>query len=797
MNERIKYFFALTLLILFPITWGIQQPVFYFLGIAVFTFLGLVWLVLLSRSTVEFRVPKFLLIILIFIMLQVVLLLITPVKATGYNWLIFETYILFFFFFILDQTRNTGRRRFWENVLIGSGVIYAAIDLLYVLSWYARWWEINDGLFPLPSLIIRSPGILLGHPNTISSYLTLVIPFALVRFLSAKKSKRVIWIQILFILFIANFFTYSRGGWLSLAGALLVTLGLFFQKSWVLRRNLWSRIQHGRFGKFQYAGMGLLAITILGVFGLIARFLQSAPHGTSRARFDIYSYAVRWISTSPIWGHGTGSVPTLFALRDYAIGGDEMYHAHNFWLQITLESGLFGLLLIIIAIGFILWAFRSSWLKWGSNDNIRSSLAAYAGAGTAFIIHSMFERLLWSPAYVLAITIIIALVFSLASKREFIFWRKGIPIVILILVLLTNSAGLVFLKRSIPLYWEGKLAASTWNWQSARENICNAADLSPEIAFYSFQCSLANAYVADIYRDPEALVDALQYQKRALELDPNWYIHWANLSSYEWQQGEFTTAFSHMQKAVELAPNRTFLRVSLAWMAEQMENFDQALHYYQIAYCRDPRYQNSLLFQESQIFQLSSQEECPPEYDLLARNTYLNNIWAGEKALEAGDLTTAETHFLNAIPAGIESGDPYAFLALVHQQEGKITLSRKDLQTAMLIEDGSAIIHELAARIALSEGNQEQVYEHLSQAFLNIQNNSISTKYYKNTYLDAGLPSDLSPFIPSTVNNEQVALYEVLAAYLTERGDIQNSQRVKLWLEINKPKRLTKILSPQ
>ncbi len=63
---------------------------------------------------------------------------------------------------------------------------------------------------------------------------------------------------------------------------------------------------------------------------------------------------------------------------------------------------------------------------------------------------------------------------------------------------------------------------------------------------------------------------------KALEKDPYWYVHWANLASYEWQLGQREAAVEHMQQAAEMAPTRPFIQVNLAWMQEQMGDTRQA-----------------------------------------------------------------------------------------------------------------------------------------------------------------------------------------------------------------------------
>ena len=782
MIEKLKYLITVASLIAFPILWKIQEPKSKIIGMGFITLLGLGWLVFRALKDGDFRIPKFLLFILAFILLQVVLFSNSPININGTYWIIFRLYVLFFFIFIVDQINSPDKRRFWENVLIGTAVVYAALDLIYVFSWYADWWRINGSLFPLPSMLLRSPGILVGHPNLQSSYLSLVTPFALVRMLSAKvRSARVFWFEILLILLAANFLTFSRGGWLALACALIVTLFLFYQPLLSTSKIIRLKSRLGNFGKYRFAGLAILVILLLGAGFLAAQVMGSTPHGTVSGRLDIYSYALKWISTSPYIGYGIGTVPTLFALRGYAIGGDEWYHTHNIWLEITLESGILGLVLVIAALCFILWAFRSAWIKRRDVPLAPLTLAASAGAGIAFLVHSLVDRLLWEASYVLAIAIVLGLIFSITTNKNFITLRKRFAVASLVLLLLTSYALLVFINRSHPLYWDGKTAAADGNWVSAREKICQAAEMIPTNTFYSFQCSLANAYVAKFNQDQDAITAAFQYQNRALELDPNWYIHWANLASYEWQLGEYDAAINHMQKAHEMAPNRTFLQVSLAWMFEGSGDSEQAYKYYRNAYCSNPGYQNTLIFQDSSIFQIVKQEDCPGENN---RQAWVDNLWAGHQAREAGDLVAAEQYYQSAIPLNIESGAPYAYLALVHHQAGELEESQKDLRTAFLIENSSALNHEIAGRIALADGDLDKGYEHLYESFLLRRIRNFSRMYYAYTYFDAGIMTDLSPYIPHSIGSETRELFEQLAAYLADQGEIDKYQQVTQWLEV-------------
>jgi tetratricopeptide (TPR) repeat protein len=512
--------------------------------------------------------------------------------------------------------------------------------------------------------------------------------------------------------------------------------------------------------------------------------MGSTPHGTMSGRLDIYNYALNWISASPFLGHGTGNVPELYALRGYAIGGDEVYHSHNFWLEITLESGIVGVILIIAMLVSILWAFRSSWIEWREDSVVRPTLAATAGAGSVFLIHGLFDWQLWEASYVLALAVILALIYSLTTTKHVFHIPKRYIVVTLIILLMTSFIILMSINRSQSIFWDGKIEASRGNWVSAEEKICRAADSSSNNPFYSFQCSLANAHLAKLNQDENALKAAYQYQLQAIDLEPNWYVHWANLASYELQLGDFESAITHMQKAVDLAPNRVILRLSLAGMLENAGESDQAFQHFQHALCSNPRYQNAMVFQDSPSFQTAGKMECP---EGIFRWAFIDNMWAGDRALDIGDFKSAEQNYRRAMRYNGRSGAPFAMIAWIQQQKGENLEDSNYLQTAFFIENNSALNHEIAGKILLNDGNFAEGFDHLYQALLIRRTNAFSRVFYAYEYFDAGLHTDLSPFIPNSMSIETFALYEQLAEYLTEQGESKKHQLVTQWLDLIRP----------
>ena len=787
MKKRIKYIIALILLIFLPLSWDIRQPGLHYFGIGLFTSLGIIWLVIRSRKNDEFRIPKFFLPLLIFLGLQVILLIITPDRRSGVYWIIFEIYLFSFFIYVLDAIRSSGNQKFLENLLIGAGLVYAFIDLTYVLLWYASWWKINGSLLPLPPTTLRSPGVFLGYSYLLSSYLNIVILLVLVRLLHAKnRSGRVLWLEILVILILANFVTYSRAGWLALAGGITVTLLLYYSYAWESRTEILSRIQQTKIARYNYILLGLILVTLSGMVILVAWRLQSAPHGTLGARLDIYSYVIRWISSSPLWGQGTGATPYIFSHRYYAIGGDEVYQAHNLWLQTALESGLLGLSLFIVAVGFIIRANFSTWQKRKGNPDNRARMAAYIGVGVAVLIQSILDNMFWKAAYEVALIIIIALVYSLVQKKEYFSIRKLYIIPVIGIVLISSTIGLLYLERGMIPYWEGKTAAKGWDWEITRKKVCQAADQNPDNEFYSFQCSLAIAYHTEITDNLETLSDASSYLKQGLDNNPQWYAHWANLASYEWELGNQESAVGIMRETVNLAPNRTYLWLTLARMEEQLGNQDAALNAYLVSICQSPSLERSILFMDSKLFQEAALKNCPPSFNTFSYGEYQTLMDDGREAFDSGKMADAEILFQQAALSNTQSGLPIAYLALLLSETGRIQESDKELNTALFIDDQSVGVRLIAAKIAFSRGEEEQGFGYLTEAFSLLEQSSLSEKYYVFSYFDNGLPTDSPPSLPKVfLNYEQKEAFINLASHFKEIGNLELSRRVEQWLDRN------------
>lgn len=109
------------------------------------------------------------------------------------------------------------------------------------------------------------------------------------------------------------------------------------------------------------AGVGVIAVVLaLLNFGTVTALLGKSPDLTHR--FDIWLATLERIGLQPVVGHGyVGFWPLwepFFAIHE--IRGIPVSQAHNSWLDITLQSGLVGLAIFVLAV-FLLA--RRAWLS--------------------------------------------------------------------------------------------------------------------------------------------------------------------------------------------------------------------------------------------------------------------------------------------------------------------------------------------------------------------------------------------------------------------------------------------------
>lgn len=113
-------------------------------------------------------------------------------------------------------------------------------------------------------------------------------------------------------------------------------------------------------------------------------------------------------------GSGLGTFPKLYQLTEDPAKVDRWYvnHAHNDYLELAVETGLAGVLLIL---AFLLWWGRSVWRMLRSPSSDQFAVAG-AIASAATLMHSMVDYPLRTAAIGAVFAMSVALIFQ--SRRS-------------------------------------------------------------------------------------------------------------------------------------------------------------------------------------------------------------------------------------------------------------------------------------------------------------------------------------------------------------------------------------------
>ena len=95
-----------------------------------------------------------------------------------------------------------------------------------------------------------------------------------------------------------------------------------------------------------------LVLSLIGV-PLLERFSTIGADGGSLGRMSIWSYAVKALSDSPLFGYGAGNA--MDAVRELSGVAFQENNVHNIYLQVATDFGMFGLILYFALIGFFVW----------------------------------------------------------------------------------------------------------------------------------------------------------------------------------------------------------------------------------------------------------------------------------------------------------------------------------------------------------------------------------------------------------------------------------------------------------
>ena len=217
--------------------------------------------------------------------------------------------------------------------------------------------------------------------NNLAGYLITIlpIPISLVIHKATNKKIRLSLIFLSALLVICLLLTRTRGAWLGFI------LALFFVCAFNGKKAIFAAI---------------LFLIILVIFSPAAikdqiKSLTSLNTDVSTDdRIIIWSTAWQMFKDELFFGHGLGTFMSVFG-RYKPYDYNEIVYAHNCYLQMAAETGIFGLLIFL---WFVLKLFKSAILKLlKSKDKLlKATLIGITGGILAYLAHSFVDTHLYS-----------------------------------------------------------------------------------------------------------------------------------------------------------------------------------------------------------------------------------------------------------------------------------------------------------------------------------------------------------------------------------------------------------------
>lgn len=214
----------------------------------------------------------------------------------------------------------------------------------------------------------------LENPNMLGEYLIMILPMALAVWISGKGMPRKYSFVTFACLGMCLILTWSRGAWLGFIFALIAFLLIWN------RRSMWLIV------------MGIIAIPFLPFVlpdTIVSRFtsIGNLADSSTSYRVNIWRGAMHMAYDHIFTGIGVGEGAWREIYPDYTLPGIEAApHSHNLFIQITLETGIFGILIFFIILFLLAKLAFTLFSRLGSTDKgdleknfIQSSKLAVAG----------------------------------------------------------------------------------------------------------------------------------------------------------------------------------------------------------------------------------------------------------------------------------------------------------------------------------------------------------------------------------------------------------------------------------
>ena len=336
-----------------------------------FVFFGFIIKKIVTQDFTSFKVDAkiFWFLLALFVFNALSLINSGPFLAKGFRALFFKWGEYFFLFMIaVDHFRDRKLIKRFFYVFIFSGMLLG----LSVLSQKLLGVEFLRGR----SLVGHAVTGSFENPNSLGAYLVYCLPafIALVYWKWKNKAMAAVVFFTCIILSVSILLTFSRGGWLGFLIGLVGMIVLFEKK---------------KFPVLILAGF-LSILCLLPPF--IKRVMFSFGSTGDSQRYVIWQGAIDMIKENPFLGKGLGTFMNYF---DQYVSNIGIFYAHNCYLQLWAESGIFSLIVFLSLTGLVVYRGVRISLK-NKKDEFGILLGGLTAGTFGFLVASFFDTQLYS-----------------------------------------------------------------------------------------------------------------------------------------------------------------------------------------------------------------------------------------------------------------------------------------------------------------------------------------------------------------------------------------------------------------
>ena len=476
----------------------------------------------------------------------------------------------FLFFVIVNNLYRQESAQIIGFTLIILAVGISCYAVFQFLTHSNRVW---DSVSPYPG---RASGTYIS-PNNLAGFLEMLLPLAVAYLLVAriKPITRILMGYAALAMLAGVAVTFSRGGWVAVALALLVLLGVL-----IFHRN------------HRLPALLLLIVLAGGGTVFVTKYLSKTVSymrrvGTSETGGQI-DFSVRrdiWVAAEQMWRDnfwwGVGPAHYDYRFREYRPESVQLSpdRAHNDYLNLLADWGAAGGIVVLAGMVVFGAGLRKTWKSvypqendFGRGMSNRFALFLGAVAGLlALAVHSVVDFNLHIPANaILGVTLLALLSSNLRFATERHWQSARLPV--RILATLALVAGIAYLgsqcwRRGREAVWLARAAQSPVYSPAQAAALEKAFDIEPmnfETAY-----NIGEAYRVESFdggENFEALAKtAMQCFARGMKLDPHYGYNYLRYGMcLDWLD-KHDEAGPYFNRADALDPNGYYTGANIGW----------------------------------------------------------------------------------------------------------------------------------------------------------------------------------------------------------------------------------------